>query len=309
MRLTLGLFEGKGSKNQRWLEAKDAALEGVGWCIQQYASKPCLRACVEATGILLLLFGIDSLSGHSLALRMMYIAPIWYAAQRGGRRSGLILAGLTTLLLGIVDKSRLAQYDSIVAHMAVHFAILASLTLLIESQESRLKNYVDLATSDSLTGVGNRVSFERYAKKALHKAITTGDNLSLVMIDLDSFKELNDRFGHNYGDHALRTAGRLLRRSFQHLGHVARIGGDEFVVVLPGRRAEDLPRILERVSDRYEAATRILDVAPTLSFGVGPLISPNDTLEELIDRADRNMYSRKSAKKVAIIEVATSVAS
>lgn len=265
---------------------------------------------MEAIAILLILFGIDSLTDHSLALRMIYIAPIWYAAQRGGRRSGLVLAGLTTLLLGLVDKSRyLAQYDSIVAHMAVNFAILASLTLLIESQESRLKNYVDLATSDSLTGVGNRISFERFAKRALHKAVISGDNLSLVMIDLDSFKELNDRFGHNYGDHALKTAGRLLRRSFQHLGHVARLGGDEFVVVIPGRRAEDLVRVLERVSDRFEQATRILDVVPSLSFGIAPLVSSHDTLEELIDRADRNMYCRKSAKKMAIVEVATPVAS
>lgn len=278
-------------------EAGCGATELLGQAVDLYQSRPKMRATVHSLTILLAIYLADSLSGHLLALRMMYIAPIWFAAQCGGRRVGFVVVLATAFVLTSLDQTHYAAAGSVTLQFLLRVGIMTGLMLLIESQETRLKNYVDLATTDALTGVGNRLSMQKYAHRAIERTARTKDPVTFVVIDCDNFKTLNDRFGHAYGDHVLKSLARLLRRGVGTAGHVARLGGDEFVVIVPGKRPDDVSRILRRASDRLEVATSILEVAPSFSYGVSVAWSGTERIDDLIERADRDMYVRKAAKK------------
>ena len=269
-----------------------------------YRRLPKLRAAIDALLLLFGLFLVDGLSKHSMSLRMMYIAPIWFAAQRGGRRAGLVLCVATTTVLTWTDCNFYYGRGDTWLHWTVTLAILTAVMLLIESQESRLKNYVDLASSDTLTGVGNRLALDRYAQKLFAKQ---RDNVAIIMVDCDYFKELNDTFGHAFGDHVLKTVARLLKRSFQPNGLVARIGGDEFVCISIGRKQDEIERIMERVAERLCIATEILNTQPSISWGSAWQTSEGISLSALLEQADRNMYHHKGAKAPPLRYYATSV--
>jgi len=112
-----------------------------------------------------------------------------------------------------------------------------------------------------------------------------------VYADLDGMKAINDRHGHAAGDEALRAAARLLRATFREADLVARIGGDEFCVLLPGRAAEAKAGV-DRLRNAVEGQSRDFP-AVALSLGVAEG-APGGTIEELIERADAAMYADKA---------------
>ncbi|HYH51520.1 MAG TPA: GGDEF domain-containing protein [Acidimicrobiia bacterium] len=160
---------------------------------------------------------------------------------------------------------------------------------------SRLRHTEDelsrQALHDELTGLANRRAFVTVGEQLLRVAERAGDTVLLVYADLDGMKSINDRHGHPAGDEALRVAARLLRETFREADLVARIGGDEFCVLLPGRAAEaktSIDRLRDAVDDRSGGFP---PVALSLGMATG---SPGCTIEELIERADAAMYADKA---------------
>jgi len=150
------------------------------------------------------------------------------------------------------------------------------------------------AVTDQLTGLGNREGFERVVRQELARARRYEHHLNLVMLDLNNFKQVNDRFGHAAGDAALRNVADALKASKRDTDSVFRWGGDEFVVLLPEVRPEAarlaMQRLLETVSE--------IDVQGLkLGASVGMASYPTDGLdaESLLHRADGRMYERKAA--------------
>ena len=154
-----------------------------------------------------------------------------------------------------------------------------------------------LAERDPLTGLANRRVFDR----ELRQLSTTGAQGALVVIDLDGFKQVNDRYGHQRGDAVLRDVARELRRRVRVGDVVARLGGDEFAVVLRGadpERAEAVGADL-RAGVRDVCAALPLRVPVDASVGIAPIGSGDDGAAELVARADAAMYSVKHARRVA----------
>ncbi len=150
-----------------------------------------------------------------------------------------------------------------------------------------------LATTDALTGTGNRAAFER----ALELEITHADRykrpFSLMMMDIDYFKSVNDRFGHDAGDRVLRqfcaTAARMLRESDQFF----RFGGEEFVVLMPETDLAGALHVAERVRQAVEMESMEHVGAVTVSIGVTQY-SRRESRSDLVNRADSALYAAKS---------------
>ncbi len=157
-----------------------------------------------------------------------------------------------------------------------------------------LREFERHAVTDALTDLHNRHWLDDMFRRRLDRCLKDETPASLVMIDVDQFKQFNDRFGHVAGDRALRLVAETLRSHFRPGDMIARFGGDEFSILLPGADREDARSCAERA--RF-AVMRAVDADPgapkiTLSAGVASL-ERGDTLEALIARADDALYRAK----------------
>jgi len=155
------------------------------------------------------------------------------------------------------------------------------------------KELVKLSITDPLTGVYNRRHFERRIRDEIKKARLEGRDLSLVILDLDHFKSINDRFGHDKGDQVLKATTDLIREHLQGKGTLARWGGEEFVILLPGLSAADAADLAETLREGINNMRFDGDAEITASFGVAGL-APDDTFDTLIKKADNMLYEAKA---------------
>ncbi len=152
----------------------------------------------------------------------------------------------------------------------------------------------ELATTDALTGLHNRRYLEAHAQRLLAVARRSGRPLSLVMLDLDHFKRVNDTYGHAVGDAVLKGVAATLRGQAREADIVARIGGEELVVAMPdtdlaaGMLAAERLRV--RIAESEPGGCRV-----TASFGVANCPLDGTTLEQLFESADRALYAAKAA--------------
>ena len=149
-----------------------------------------------------------------------------------------------------------------------------------------------LATSDGLTGVANRRTFDETLAREVARAARTGEALSLVLIDVDHFKKVNDVHGHQVGDEVLRHVGRVLVDGARLADLPARYGGEEFAVILPGASSGDALMIAERLRAAIASGG---PVSVTASAGVATVVAGRVTPDELVATADRALYAAKRA--------------
>jgi diguanylate cyclase (GGDEF)-like protein len=153
-----------------------------------------------------------------------------------------------------------------------------------------------LARTDALTGALNRRGLEELLESETARASRTGEALSLLALDVDGFKTVNDRHGHLWGDHVLRRLSEILAAQCRASDRVARLGGDEFVVVLSGTDAIGARCMAHRLQDALDG-TNLLDGCPTrsphervtVSIGVASGLLPR----ELVAQADSALYAAK----------------
>ena len=150
----------------------------------------------------------------------------------------------------------------------------------------------ELAALDGLTQLRNRRAFEERLEDETRRWRRHGNEVSLVLLDIDHFKSYNDSFGHPKGDEVLRGVGRLLRRSLRATDFAARYGGEEFAVILPNTDRAGSLIVAEQLRRAIEGATWE-DRAITASIGVATMGEEIGTAEELVDFADRALYKSK----------------
>lgn len=155
-----------------------------------------------------------------------------------------------------------------------------------------------IAEHDSLTKLYNRFALYELSRKEISKAVRAGLPLSLLMVDLDFFKQINDRYGHLAGDAVLVSFSKILTKSLRSYDIVARYGGEEFVVVLPNTTKENATRVAEKLRIKIEETLFEFEgqqIKMTISIGVSSLGEECDCLEELIEQADEALYAAKAA--------------
>jgi diguanylate cyclase (GGDEF)-like protein len=155
------------------------------------------------------------------------------------------------------------------------------------------------ATTDALTGLGNRHAMEETFPRELKRCANSEQPVSLIMIDVDRFKTFNDRFGHVAGDRALSAVAQVLRNQFRTKDLLARYGGDEFAVLLPDVAENEALLIAERVRTAVSGKTSdgsdsLIRVPVEVSIGVAEL-KAQGTYESLLKSADAALYRAKDA--------------
>ena len=156
----------------------------------------------------------------------------------------------------------------------------------------------ELAIRDQLTGLLNRRGFGEQGAAAYSFSRRTGRFVSIVMTDIDRFKEINDEFGHAAGDAALCHFAKLLQADRRAEDVLARVGGEEFALVLPGANLERALEIAERLCNKLEKSPLQADGRPlamTASFGVATISASDKSIADIVVRADRALYRSKRA--------------
>lgn len=149
-----------------------------------------------------------------------------------------------------------------------------------------------LATTDGLTGLKNHRAFQERLSEEMRRSVRYGTSLSVVLLDVDHFKQYNDSFGHPAGDEVLKAVARVLRRGARDTDLAARYGGEEFILILPQTDSTGAATIAERIRQGIEAATWPLRQV-TASFGVASLGLGGDG-SDLIAHADAALYRAKA---------------
>jgi len=155
-----------------------------------------------------------------------------------------------------------------------------------------------LATTDGLTGVLNRRYFFERGENELQRAIRYGHTLSMLIFDIDHFKQVNDGFGHQAGDEVLCQLADMTVNTIRSTDLLGRYGGEEFILILPEAGFDSAWRVAERLRQKIEAHNFNFDqktINITISVGLSSLESPDTDLEDLISRADRSLYAAKDA--------------
>jgi diguanylate cyclase (GGDEF)-like protein len=182
--------------------------------------------------------------------------------------------------------------------------VAAELTMRIRNRLERIRLYRALADIDPLTGVANRRKSSETIEQLVRVAARQGQPLSLAEVDLDHFKEVNDRYGHAAGDAVLRRVGELLRRHFRSEDVVARWGGEEFVVGMYGMSRDDgVQRVAEALEALRREDFRAEGIADPVTFSAGVAEFPEDAedLRGLYRAADDALYRAKAAGRDRVL--------
>jgi diguanylate cyclase (GGDEF)-like protein len=156
-----------------------------------------------------------------------------------------------------------------------------------------------LATMDGLTGVYNRREFNRWISCEIERSRREGDPVSLIMVDIDYFKKINDTYGHHIGDEALRCVSGLLKQEVRPGDHVARYGGEEFAIILPKTSGTEAMSVAERLRATIEAQPVLLDtggilnLTASIGFATFPMHANSENM--LMTEADKALYRAKQS--------------
>ena len=170
----------------------------------------------------------------------------------------------------------------------------------------RLEETVEMAILDPLTALHNRRYMTSHLKTLFEESSRRGKPLSVLVLDIDYFKAVNDSHGHDAGDSVLREFASRVRRNIRGIDLACRLGGEEFVVVMPDTEVAFAYTIAERLRKQIETTPVVISRAPnklnvTVSMGIAGSLGLGDTSEALLRRADQALYSAKNTGRNRVV--------
>lgn len=168
-----------------------------------------------------------------------------------------------------------------------------------ERLTSTYRDNLAMAVTDSLTGLYNRRYLDAHLPRMMGQAVEDAKALTVAIVDVDHFKNVNDTYGHAAGDEVLKEVAARIRANVRSFDLVARLGGEEFVIVMPDCSLQFVRSMAERVrtsiSKRpFRLPDDVEEIRVTISLGVAQICNPSETPEDLLGRADRAMYQAKA---------------
>lgn len=186
------------------------------------------------------------------------------------------------------------QMSSFLTAMIFGFCLTMALAVMMFREKQ--VELMDLAEKDPLTGLNNRLSLDHVAERHMLRAAEKGTALSVMLLDIDHFKPLNDEYGHQAGDRALCEIARRIDQVIRDTDVAFRFGGEEFLVLLPGARQAQAEFVAERLREAIDARPFVTDgesIHLTASFGVVACRIGQEPWEDCVRRADQALYRAK----------------
>jgi len=260
------------------------------------------HACIMTFGtvMVLLLGAVEIRTGREISFSIFYLIPIIVVGWYGGRASGMTMAVLTAAVWYYAELTAGHAYSNraiAVWNAVMRLGILLVSTFFISENRRLFDAEQGLARTDPLTQVANSRYLLEILDRELKRSNRSDKPISLVYMDIDNFKQVNDQLGHSAGNRLLVTVARSLARHVRDIDFVGRLGGDEFAIVLPETGEQDARGVIGRVQEQLRTAMALGQWPVTFSFGVMTCYHGVCDVEELVRRADALMYRSKSNGK------------
>lgn len=237
---------------------------------------------------------LDYVTGFELSFSFFYLLPIAFSAWYAGRRFAYLIVVMCVLTWGISNHFAGQVFSSeAIRYFNGFVRLLMFLLIAWLIGELKLVNLREstLARTDHLTGIMNTREFYERAQLEIKRSSRNGQPFSVAYIDLDNFKQVNDEQGHSAGDKLLKAITKTISSNLRETDLFARIGGDEFILLLPNTGLEKAGVVIGKLEEAVKAVLKITPVtfsAGVTTFGVQP-----ETVDEMLNIADALMYQAK----------------
>ncbi|HET7826092.1 MAG TPA: GGDEF domain-containing protein [Anaeromyxobacter sp.] len=248
----------------------------------------------------------DELTSPDVSLILFYLAPIavgtWFVSPRAGVALSILAAAVAFAADGLhqLGAGDRARYAVLAWNGAVQVGTSLAIVATLAALRDRLGREELLARTDALTQIQNRRAFFEAASLEVERARRSGLPITAAYVDVDDFKDVNDRLGHARGDALLVAVAQTLRSGTRTIDAVARLGGDEFGLVLPDTDPAEAERLLVRLRAALVDALAGGGWNVGVSIGAATFLSPPSSVDEMMARADELMYAAKRDQKGSI---------
>jgi diguanylate cyclase (GGDEF)-like protein len=255
------------------------------------------RTAIIAAILGIVVTALDVLTGSEISFSIFYVAPVGLVAWRLGRTPGIVAAITAATAWSAADLANGHQYSQELIPVwngivrLLFFAIIGTMTSALRLL---LRSHADEARLDELTGLLNRRGFVERAELEIERARRSGRALTLMCLDLDDFKRINDTAGHAAGDALLRGFGSVSRATLRAIDVIGRIGGDEFALLFPDTPTGEALIVIERLR------IGLAEIDPSgvpFSLGVISLGDQAVDIDIALQRADDLMYRHKAERR------------
>ena len=260
--------------------------------------KPAGASVFLGLSLVALLGVLDWVTGPALSFDAFYLIPVAVTVWFAGKQAGILTALLSAVAWFAADTA--SKPESMASPLPYWNAVmklgfLVTVAWILPVLKKEWEQEKASARTDFLTKAANKRSFETAAQAEIIRSQRYSRPFSIVYLDVDKFKFVNDRYGHNTGDTLLRATAHTIQGKIRSSDLIARLGGDEFALLLPETQSEAAQIVVKRIH-RF-----LLDLAQrnewpvTFSFGVATFLRPPESVEEMVKKADALMYAAKNS--------------
>lgn len=260
---------------------------------------------IAAVCFLLVAFfaAVDYATGPDLSVFIFYLVPVLLSTWFLGNEAGTLFAVLSALAWSLADmiSSRTYSYAAIPYwNLVMEVAFFLVIIYILSGLKSALEQEKQLARSDYLTGAVNSRYFSKLAQAEIRRSGRYQHPFTVVYLDIDDFKTMNDRFGHSTGDALLRETARTMREHCRASDVIARLGGDEFALLFPETGLDTALIVINKLRTELAQVMQARKWPVTFSFGMVTFEEPPDSVDSMIALADEQMYEGKKMGKNAV---------
>ena len=249
--------------------------------------------------VVLIISVVDYIIVIDISLSILYLLPISLTIWYSTRWFSFLLVLVSTVGWFIAEFAAKTNLNWLLLfwNTAVRLIVFLTIAYLISSLKIAYEKEKKLARTDGLTGIINQRFFLELLRLEYKRSIRYDHCLTLAYLDLDNFKEINDRFGHYVGDKLLRLIAQTIQKQIRETDTIARLGGDEFALLLPETHYEAGEAILRRIQQSLKTTIEV--DSPTVSFSIGAVtfLSLPDSVDLMLKKADSLMYQVKKSGK------------